>query len=179
MQINEGKSMISFQNMEEDEIQVYRSLFPFEIKHLDEGIKYLGFHLKPNSYKKIDWKWLLGKLEKRLNIWSHRWLSRVDRLILVKSILEAILVYWMSLAWIPKGILERIKKICSKFMWVGTKDKQVIPWVRWSTLAIPKVLGGWGLKNIFLFAKSLAAKLVWRLLSTENLWTQVVTQKYI
>jgi hypothetical protein len=51
--------------------------------------------------------------------------------------------------------------------------------VKWSTLAIPKYLGGWGLKNIFLFAKALVAKSVWRLISTDNLWTQVVTHKYI
>jgi hypothetical protein len=46
-------------------------------------------------------------------------------------------------------------------------------------MALPKYLGGWGLKNIFLFTKALAAKLGWRLISTENLWTQVVTHKYI
>jgi hypothetical protein len=42
-----------------------------------------------------------------------------------------------------------------------------------------KMLGGWGLKNIFLFAKSLAAKSVWRLIVTKNLWTEVVSHKYI
>jgi hypothetical protein len=55
----------------------------------------------------------------------------------------------------------------------------VLPWVKWSSLAIPKYLGGWGLKNIFLFAKGLAAKSCWRLVSSENIWTQVVTHKYI
>ena len=42
-----------------------------------------------------------------------------------------------------------------------------------------KGLGGWGLKNIFIFAKSLAAKGGWRLLKAKSLWTQVMTQKYI
>jgi len=28
-------------------------------------------------------------------------------MVLVKSVLEVILVYWMLLAWIPKGILEK------------------------------------------------------------------------
>jgi hypothetical protein len=40
-------------------------------------------------------------------------------------------------------------------------------------------LGGWGLKNIFLFSKALAAKSGWRLLKTTSLWTRVVFQKYI
>ena len=72
------------------------------------GLKYLGFQLKPNNYLKKDWKWLITKLEKRLVGWSFRWLSRAGRLSLKKVVLEAIPVYWMSLAWIPKGILEKI-----------------------------------------------------------------------
>lgn len=30
-----------------------------------------------------------------------------------------------------------------------------MPWVDWEKIALPKALGGWGLKNIFLFAKAL------------------------
>jgi hypothetical protein len=28
-----------------------------------EGIKYMGFQLKPNDYQKVDWRWLLEKLK--------------------------------------------------------------------------------------------------------------------
>ena len=42
-----------------------------------------------------------------------------------------------------------------------------------------KALGGWGLKNIFLFSKALAAKGGWRLINSSSLWTKVVIQKYI
>jgi hypothetical protein len=70
MQINERKSTLSFQNMEEDEVEIDMTLFPFEIRPIDEGLKYLRFHHKPNCYK-VDWMWMLEKLEKRLNNWSH------------------------------------------------------------------------------------------------------------
>ena len=53
------------------------------------------------------------------------------------------------------------------------------PWVLWERIVVSKGLGGWGLKNIFLFAKSLEAKGGWKLLKTESLWTQVMIQKYI
>jgi len=52
-------------------------------------------------------------------------------------------------------------------------------WVRWECISQPKALGGWGLKNIFLFSKALAAKVGWRLISTTSLWTTVIYQKYI
>ena len=93
---------------------VYQRLFPFTIHDISEELKYLGFQLKPNSYRKEDWKWMITKLEKRLNGWSFRWLSRASRLTLTKSILEAIPIYWMSLAWIPKRVLQ--KNLCSIYL---------------------------------------------------------------
>jgi hypothetical protein len=179
MQINSQKSTITTSEMDREEAVVYQRLFPFTIQDISEGLKYLGFQLKPNKYRKEDWKWLLTKLEKRLNGWSFRWLSRAGRLTLTKSVLEAIPVYWMSLAWIPKGVLEKIRRTCSQFIWSGSGDKYTQPWAKWESIAMPKALGGWGLKNIFLFSKALAAKVCWRLISVSSLWTQVVTQKYI
>ena len=53
----------------------------------------MGFYLKPNAYRNNDWFWLLRKIEKKLVAWSHKWLSRTDRLVLVKVVLEAVPVY--------------------------------------------------------------------------------------
>ena len=103
----------------------------------------------------------MEKLEKQLKTWSHKWLSRAGRLVLVKYVLEAIPVYWMLLSWIPKAILEEACEIFFWFLWSVNKDVQVTPWVRWENIAVPKGLGGWGLKNIFLFAKALSAKGGW------------------
>ena len=101
--------------------------FPFLWVPLDDGLKYLGFFLKPNNYLKKDLVWLIEKLEKILHSWSHRWLSRAGRLVLVKAMLEAIPVYWMSLSWIPKGILEKARWICLHFLWSGKKEVSVTP----------------------------------------------------
>jgi hypothetical protein len=166
MEINNQKSSITLSNLSEEDSLLISTRLPFRVFDLDEGLKYLGFQLKPNDYRKTDWWWLIAKLEKRLKCWSHRWLSRAGRLVLVKAVLEAIPVYWMSLAWIPKGILEKMRKMCFLYLWQGHKDKKVLPWVRWDRIATPKSLGGWGLKNIFSFSKALAAKCTWRLIKT-------------
>jgi hypothetical protein len=123
MQINIQKSTLSFTELGREEEELYKRLFPFTPLDFSAGLKYLGFQLKPNNYLKKDWKWLISKLEKRLSGWSFRWLSRAGRLTLTKEVLEAIPVYWMSLAWIPKGILEKIRKICSRFIWSGSRRK--------------------------------------------------------
>jgi hypothetical protein len=41
-------------------------LFPIKVDPLDKGVKYLGFYLKPNNYKYVDWLWLFKKIELRI-----------------------------------------------------------------------------------------------------------------
>jgi len=179
VEINEGKLSLKTNMLTEEENLSFRKHFPFEEKKLDDGLKYLGFLLKPNDYMKENWKCLLKKLEKRLNIWSHRCLSHVGRLVLVKSMLESIPVYWMSLSWIPKGILEAARKLTFRFLWSGKKESHVTPWVHWERIDVPKALRGWGLKNTFLFSKALVEKGGWCLINSTILWARAVVQKYI
>jgi hypothetical protein len=82
MEINSRKSTLSTYNLDREEIDLYKRIFPFEYKEMEEGLKYLGFHLKPNRYRKEDWTWLLEKLERRLKVWSFRWISRAGRVML-------------------------------------------------------------------------------------------------
>jgi hypothetical protein len=124
MLINEHKSSITLASLDGGESLFITSRLPFQVFDLDEGLKYLGFQLKPNDYRKTDWLWLIAKLEKILKVWSHRWLSRAGRLVLVKAVLEAIPVYWMSLSWIPKGILEKVRRLVFLICGRGTKIKR-------------------------------------------------------
>jgi len=127
MQINEGKRTISVNKMEEEEVICYKSFCLFQVRELDLGLKYLHFQLKPNCYQKIDLQWIVAKIEKILKIWRLCWLSRAGQLVLVKSLLEEISVCWMSLAWIPKGVLDKIQRIFFNFLWVRSQDKNVFP----------------------------------------------------
>jgi hypothetical protein len=92
------KSTLSFTGMEAALKAHYKQIFPFMTIDFSEGIKYLGFHLKPNDYRKYHWCWLLAKFEKYLKGWRFRWLSKAGKLTLAKLVLESILVYWMSLS---------------------------------------------------------------------------------
>eukprot|EP00253_Pinus_taeda_P013898 PITA_13898 len=84
-----------------------------------------------------------------------------------------------ALTWVPKGVLEKIRRICSRFLWAGSKESSVLPWVAWEKVARPKEWGGWGIKSLPDFRLSLAAKSGWHLIKMENLWTRTVKRKYI
>jgi len=53
-------------------------------------------------------------------------------------------------------------KISFRFLLSGNREKEGIPLVKWKKIAKPKEMGGWGLKNIGPFGKSLAAMCVRR-----------------
>ena len=95
------------------------AVFPLQEVDFQGGFKYLGFFLKPSDYRKNDWKWMIEKTEKRTKLWCNTWLSLQGTLTLVKSMLEAISIYWHSLAVIPKRILESIKEKCLNFFGIG------------------------------------------------------------
>jgi len=69
----------------------------------------------------------VAKIENRIKHWSYKWLSKAGGLVLIKSIVMAIPVYFAALTWVPKGIMERVKKICNKFLWFGSKEESVVP----------------------------------------------------
>lgn len=53
------KSTISFQCDDEFLLDQMVGLFPFKFSRLKEGIKYIGFFLKPDGYTKKEWRWVL------------------------------------------------------------------------------------------------------------------------
>ena len=117
MQPNNSKSIIIMTRLYAHEQGISLTTYAFTHNNIGDGLNYLGFHIKLNDYQIKDWNWLIAKEEQRINTWYHRWLSRAGCLVLIKSILEAILVYWMSLAWIPIGVTKRITIICRNFLW--------------------------------------------------------------
>jgi hypothetical protein len=116
MLININKSTIFLPNVEEEFRNIFSNRFNFPLQALGEGIKYLGFMSKPNNYGIANQSWLLSKKERKNNHRCNWWISIGGRLVLIKSLIEEVPVYWHLLALIPKGILCRIRKLCFNFL---------------------------------------------------------------
>ena len=93
MMINEDKSSFYYSRLDDDELISLQKNFSYIVLEINSGMKYLGFYLKPSRYLLKDWDWLITKAEKRIKLWSHRWLSRGGKLVLIKSVLEAFPVF--------------------------------------------------------------------------------------
>lgn len=98
MVANQSKSTITLTHTSPQEDRITLLFFHYQLHNLENSLKYLGFWIKPHSYRIADWICLVIKIEKRLKYWNHRFISRAGRLVLIKSVLEPTPVYWMSLA---------------------------------------------------------------------------------
>lgn len=66
LEINFQKSVFLPTSLEDSAFLQIQNLFGISSASLDEGFKYLGFVLKPNNYRIVDWLWLVQKVEKRI-----------------------------------------------------------------------------------------------------------------
>jgi hypothetical protein len=66
LMINVQKSNSLHSGVQQGTLEYLKELFQYNFNDLLEGFTYLGFFLKPNSYKVEDWHWLISKFEKRI-----------------------------------------------------------------------------------------------------------------
>eukprot|EP00253_Pinus_taeda_P032607 PITA_32607 len=122
MQINVQKSTITTVGCTVHETAFALQRFPFISLSLADGIKYLGFRLKPIGYKIADWLWLITKVERRLQVWYHRYLSRAGSI--WKAVINIIPLLRDGLTWrIREGNSVRI----GQDPWVGCGNAQRLP----------------------------------------------------
>ena len=121
MHINVEKSTLLENGLPKVIKERIRDESPYILKPMDEGFKYLGFVLKPNAYSFRDWMWLYKKIEGRIGCWTYKLLSMGGRMVLLKVVLQRILVYWEKIAYIPKCILQKLRKTNFSFLWPAKK----------------------------------------------------------
>lgn len=82
-------------------------------------ISYLGLPLGANMNNCAAWKHVISKIEGKLSSWKVKLLSRAGRLTLIKSVLNNLPIYYMSMCKMPKAVAQKIVKLQRRFFWGG------------------------------------------------------------
>ncbi|GKC21849.1 RNA-directed DNA polymerase, eukaryota [Tanacetum coccineum] len=146
---------------------------------LNTPFRYLGVTVGECMSRKSAWVGLVNKLQARLSKWKVKTLSIGGRLTLLKSVLGASPIYYMSVFKVPKGVLKTMESIRSKFFnGVDSSDRK-ISWVAWDNVLASKLNGGLGVSSFFALNRALLLKWVWRFISGDgSLWCKVIQAIY-
>lgn len=179
LSINEGKSSFYFGKVIEAEMEYISRLYNIQAFSIQEGLKYLGFHLKPTGYYISDWSWLTHRFYKRISGWEFKCLLLAGRMILAQSVLGQICVYWAQLFFIPSAIVNKLNRLMATYIWGGNKDKTKFHLTKLENITLPKKIGRSGIMNLRLFGMALLCKSLWRVLFGNSLWSQAIKMKYL
>eukprot|EP00253_Pinus_taeda_P016963 PITA_16963 len=108
-QVNNSKSQIFFFHTPPSVKSAVSRILGFETASLPST--YLGAPLTASAIKQPAWRTLLEKLDSKLNLWTHRSLNLASRVVLIKSILQAMSLYLFSILAAPKWVLKRLRNL--------------------------------------------------------------------
>lgn len=69
-------------------------------------------------------------------------------MVLIKSVLSAIPVYYLSFFKAPTCIISKLESLFKQLLWGGDKEERKINWVNWDKMCKPLEDRGLGLKNL-------------------------------
>ena len=94
------------------------------IREMHDIGKYLGFPLRHRGATRNPYKFIVEKVMCKLAGWKAKYLSFVERTVLLKSVMSAIPNYVMQGVALPVHICDKLDKINGDFLWGFISEKR-------------------------------------------------------
>jgi hypothetical protein len=111
--------------------------------------KYLGLPLMIGRNRMAVFAYVKDHVWQKINSWSCKCLSKAGWEVMIKSVLQAIPSYIMSIFLLPDTIISTIENMMNSFWWgCGGSRSRGIHWMSWEKLSVHKSHGGMGFKDL-------------------------------
>lgn len=142
--------------------------------------KYLGLPSLIGRSKNFVFNFLKERLEKKIQGWNNKILSRAGRTVLLKNVAQSIPSYCMSCFKIPKTLCQEMERLMNGFRWCSTGNAvKGIRWLSWDRKGLSKDEGGLGFRNLTGFNLALLGKHCWKFITNpQSLVTRVFKARY-
>ncbi|XP_056687711.1 uncharacterized mitochondrial protein AtMg00310-like [Spinacia oleracea] len=150
-----------------------------KMRQFEKHSKYLGIPTIIGRSKKVIFGALLDRIWKKLRGWKEKILSRAEKEILLKSVIQAIPTYLMGVYKLSAAMINDIQSAMSRFFWGSDEGKRRLHWRNWKSMCEPKCAGGMGFEDLSVFNDAFLGKQAWRLVKgEESLLGRVMKAKY-
>ncbi|XP_072066806.1 uncharacterized protein [Arachis hypogaea] len=105
-------------------------------------VRYLEISLGANPRLVKTWKPIINKVEDKLSLWEAKSLNKAGKLVLIKSVLNSLPIYYLNLYKMPKAVAKKIIGLQRRFLWSKEDGNNGIPLMKWEVVQAPKKLGG-------------------------------------
>lgn len=142
--------------------------------------KYLGLPNMMGRSKTSTLGFLKEKVKKRIQSWDGRFISQGGREILVKSVIQSLPTYAMSVFMLLIEITKDLERLIAKYWWhPNSKERKGICWMSWDRLSRHKSIGGLGFRDFRDFNVAMLGKQGWRFITNaNNLVSRLYKAKY-
>lgn len=138
--VNFQKSALSVSpGTSQDVIDDLKAIFEREIVSCHS--QYLGLPSTISRNKKNVFAHIKKRVNKKVGGWNDRLFSGGGKEVLIKSVIQAIPTYLMSIFKLSVGICKDIENMANDFWWGKTKDKRKLHWRSWERLSKAKSEG--------------------------------------
>lgn len=109
---------------------------------------YLGLPIRGKMLDCSSWSHVEELFRSRLILWKSEHLSLGEKFTLIKSVLNSILIYALSVCLLLMGVRNKLYSIMSNFLWEGTDNSRRMHLVDWNTISLPLDKGGLGITRL-------------------------------
>jgi len=142
--------------------------------------KYLSLPSMVGRSKKATFNFIKDRVWQKISSWSSKCLSKAGREVMIKSVLQAIPSYAISIFRLPNSLLDEIEKMMNAFWWGhgGARNKG-LHWLSWEKLFVHKNHRGMGFKDLVAFNVAMLGKQGWQLqINEDSLVSRIFKARY-
>ncbi|KAE8687812.1 Beta-adaptin-like protein A [Hibiscus syriacus] len=140
---------------------------------------YLGLPIGAKKNSEVLWEPILQNFNNKLAGWKASTLSMAGRLVLIKSVLSSLPIFFLSIFKMLLKVKQKVNTLMSNFLWGESSSKNRNHWVSWQAVCKPLEDGGLGILNLNIINRALLGKWVWKFANEkDSLWKRMICSKH-